>query len=77
LPCDDIANREAIEAQLKQTLQQHMGDASIALFETGKISWKRSKDNGIDMARLLEDQPDIPQQYATTKPGSRRFLIST
>lgn len=75
---DDIANREAIEAQLKQTLQQHMGDASIALFETGKISWKRSKDsNGIDMARLLEDQPDIPQQYAMTKPGSRRFLIST
>ena len=75
---DDIANREAIEAQLKQTLQQHMGEASIALFETGKISWKRSKDSyGIDMARLLEDQPEIPQQYAMTKPGSRRFLIST
>lgn len=75
---DDIANRETVEAQLKQKIQQRMGDASIALFETGKVSWKRSKDsNGFDLSRLLEDQPDLPQQYPLIKPGSRRFLIST
>ncbi|MBC7752524.1 MAG: YqaJ viral recombinase family protein [Candidatus Saccharibacteria bacterium] len=75
---DDIANRETVEAQLKQKIQQRMGDASIALFETGKVSWKRSKDSsGFDLPRLLEDQPDLPQQYPLIKPGSRRFLIST
>ena len=75
---DDIANREAVEAQLKQKIQQRMGNASIALFETGKVSWKRSKDSSsFDLPRLLEDQPDLPQQYPLIKPGSRRFLIST
>jgi putative phage-type endonuclease len=75
---DDIANREVTEAQLKQKIQQRMGDASIALFETGKVSWKRSKDSrGFDLPRLLADQPNLAQQYPLTKSGSRRFLMST
>lgn len=74
----DIANREELESLLKQKIQEKMGDASVAIFETGKVSFKRSKDsNGIDMTKLLIDQPDIPERYPLIKPGSRRFLIST
>lgn len=75
---NEIATREKLEAELKQRIQQCMGDASRAKFETGEVSWKRSKDGlGIDMAKLLQDQPDLQQRYPLAKPGSRRFLIST
>lgn len=74
----DIANREELESLLKQKIQEKMGDASTAIFETGKVSFKRSKDShGIDMATLLLDQPDLPERYPLVKTGSRRFLIST
>lgn len=75
---DEIATREKLEAELKQRIQQRMGDASKAVFETGQVSWKRSKDGlGIDMAKLLQDQPGLQQRYPFAKSGSRRFLIST
>lgn len=75
---DEIATREKLEAELKQRIQQRMEESSKALFETGQVSWKRSKDGlGIDMAKLLQDQPDLQQRYPLAKPGSRRFLIST
>jgi len=71
-----IAEQEKFEAQLKQTLQQAMGEASRADFETGSVTWKKSKDSVVmDMSRLLKDQPELQQRYAATKPGSRRFLI--
>lgn len=71
-----IAEQEKLEAQLKQSLQQAMGEASRADFETGSVTWKKSKDSVVmDMARLLKEQPDLQQRYAVTKPGSRRFLI--
>jgi len=74
----DIANREELESLLKQKIQEKMGDASIALFETGKVSFKRAKDSeAIDMTTLLLDQPDLLERYPLVKPGSRRFLIST
>jgi putative phage-type endonuclease len=70
------ANSKA-EAQLKQKIQERMGDASRAKFEGGTVSWKRSKDStGLDVARLLTDQPELIQQYPLVKTGSRRFLIS-
>ncbi len=72
----DIAAREEHAERLKQTLMQAMGDASLAQFETGGVSFKRSKDsNGIDLKRLLTEHPELTAQYAITKPGSRRFLI--
>ncbi|WP_230414300.1 YqaJ viral recombinase family nuclease [Collimonas silvisoli] len=75
---DEIANRAKIAEELKQRIQQGMGDASNALFETGAVSWKRSKDGlGIDVEALLADQPDLIRRYPLLKPGSRRFLIST
>ncbi|VCU72504.1 YqaJ-like viral recombinase domain protein [Pigmentiphaga humi] len=70
---DDLAGEEA---KLKQRLQQAMGGATKAIFETGEISWKRSKDSrSIDLERILGDHPALREQYAMTKPGSRRFTI--
>ncbi len=66
------------EAELKQRIQQRMGEASKALFGWGEVTWKRSKDSaGLDAATLLQDQPDLLQRYPLVKPGSRRFLINT
>lgn len=74
----EIERHEAQEALLKQTLIQAMGDATRAVFETGSVSFKRSKDSStVDLAQLLADHPALETQYATTKPGSRRFLVST
>lgn len=73
-----IDTQTQLEAQLKQRIQQHMGDATRALFEIGEISWKRSKDACVlDVARLLKDRPELLQQYPLVKPGSRRFLVHT
>ncbi|HBD32931.1 MAG TPA: endonuclease, partial [Cupriavidus sp.] len=72
----DLAERAKAEASLKQTIQQAMGDASRALFETGEVTFKRSKDgSATDLKRLLADHPALQQPYAVTKSGSRRFLM--
>ncbi|RQY65677.1 YqaJ viral recombinase family nuclease [Burkholderia stagnalis] len=74
----DIEARQQVEAQLKQQIQQAMAEADRAQFETGSVSFKRSKDgSGVDLKRLLADRPELAAQYAITKPGSRRFLVST
>ena len=66
-----------LEAQLKQRIQQRMGDATKVLFETGDVTWKRSKDgSALDTASLLKDQPQLLQRYSLVKPGSRRFLVN-
>ncbi|MGA3845152.1 YqaJ viral recombinase family protein [Ralstonia nicotianae] len=79
---DLVAVREHIEtlevaaAKLKQTIQSAMGDASRALFESGEVTFRRSKDGtSTDMERLLADHPELAQQYAIPKAGSRRFLM--
>lgn len=73
----EIESREQLESKLKQCLQQAMGDASRALFETGEVTLKRSKDgSSVDLKRLLTDHPELQKQYAVTKPGTRRFLVS-
>ena len=66
-----------LEAQLKQRIQQRMGEATKAVFEMGDVTWKRSKDGtGLDVARLLKDQPELAHSYSLVKPGSRRFLVN-
>lgn len=66
-----------LEAQLKQRIQQRMGEATKVLFESGEVSWKRSKDGtGLDLEALLKAHPDLPQRYPLVKPGSRRFLVN-
>ncbi|AOI96709.1 YqaJ viral recombinase family nuclease [Burkholderia sp. LA-2-3-30-S1-D2] len=72
-----IEANQAFEARLKQAIQQAMGEATRAVFETGEVSFKRSRESStIDLKRLLVDHPEYETQYATSKPGSRRFLIS-
>jgi putative phage-type endonuclease len=71
-----IADKEKREAELKQVLQQAMGDASRADFSTGYISWRKAEDSmGLDVARLLGDQPHLRARYPLLKPGARRFLV--
>ena len=65
-----------VEAQLKQRIQERMGDATRAIFETGEVTWKRSKDSTVlDVSALTADHPDLTQAYVKAKPGSRRFLV--
>ena len=72
-----LATHAEFEAQLKQRIQQRMGDATKVLFELGDVTWKRSKDgSGLDVEKLLKDQPDLLQRYCLVKPGSRRFLVN-
>lgn len=73
----EIEVREKLEAELKQKIMQRMGDASRAKFETGDVSWKRSKDGlGLDVTTLLKEQPDLLSTYPLVRPGARRFLVS-
>ena len=72
-----IAEKETREAQLKQMLQQAMGDATRAEFSHGFISWKKSKDNNVlDVESMLKDKPYLLVRYTKLKQGSRRFLVS-
>jgi len=72
-----LATNTQFEAQLKQRIQQRMGEATKVVFETGDVTWKRSKDGtGLDVTRLLKDQPELLQSYRLVKPGSRRFLVN-
>ena len=71
--------REALEqneALLRQQIQEAMGEATTALFNGGRISWKCSKDSSrLDTQRLLADHPELATAYSQTVSGSRRFLI--
>ncbi|TCD20688.1 alkaline phosphatase [Pseudomonas sp. IC_126] len=71
-----IDKKHAREAQLKQMLQQAMGEATRAEFTNGYVSWRKAKDSiGFDVARLLRDRPHLRDKYSLLKPGARRFLI--
>ncbi len=65
-----------LEEQFKQQIQQAMGEASHATFETGAVSWKRSKDGTmLDSKKLQADYPELAAKYSQPRPGSRRFLV--
>jgi putative phage-type endonuclease len=79
---DLVSRRASIKAQVehaecfKQILLQAMGDASVAQFETRRISFKRSKDSTVfDLDRLKADYPELVPQYTLIRPGSRRLHI--
>ena len=73
-----LASNTALEAQLKQAIQQRMGGFTRAVFENGEVSFKRSRDGTqLDTARLAKEHPEIVEAYTVTKPGSRRFLVQT
>ena len=71
-----ISEKQTREAQLKQMLQQAMGDATRAEFSHGYISWKKSKgSNVLDVEGMLKDKPYLQVRYTKLKEGSRRFLV--
>ncbi len=73
---EQLVKSQEVEAHLKQSIQQAMGAASCALFETGAVTWKQSKDGkALDVKALAQAHPDLVQRYTQAKPGSRRFLM--
>src|SRR5690348_5102273 len=75
---DEVDEKAGCAEVLKQQLQEAMGDASRALFSSGEVTFKRSKDGtSIDCKQLAEDYPELVAKYTTARPGSRRFRIIT
>lgn len=71
-----LARTEAQEAQLRQRIQQRLGEASVASFDAGQVCWKRSKDGTVlDGDRLAVEHPELAAAYRIPRPGSRRFTI--
>ena len=72
----ELDKYKKLEDQLKQQIQEAMGEASKAQFETGSVTWRCSKDSTVlDTKRLLADHPELLTQYSLTRSGSRRFLV--
>ncbi|WP_182407554.1 YqaJ viral recombinase family protein [Psychrobacter sp. GP33] len=73
---DDMKELEERHDQIKHQLQSLMQDNEVAVFDTGAISWKRSKDSvSLDSKALLKAQPELLAQFGKTREGSRRFVI--
>jgi putative phage-type endonuclease len=71
-----LTKAETSEAELKQLVQQAMGDATKAIFDAGEVTWKRSADGtAVDTAKLLKDRPEWLSSYLVTRSGSRRFNV--
>jgi len=71
-----LADTVSREAQVKQRIQQRMGEATTARFEVGEVRWKRAKDAvTVDFDRLLKDQPGLASAYEVSRPGTRRFTV--
>lgn len=66
----------AQEAQLRQSLQQRMGEATRLRFEQGSVTWKKVKDAQVlDGERLARDHPHLVENYRKPKAGGRRFTV--
>lgn len=71
-----LSEHTHLEDNLKQRIQQRMGDSTRAVFEGGQVTWKRSKDTtSFDLGKCLADTPDLRQRYAVPVAGTRRFVI--
>lgn len=73
---DEIARMDKRAEQMRQQLEQSMGEASRAIFPSGEITYRRSKDGtSIDLKRLTESHPDLVAEFTVARPGSRRFRL--
>lgn len=64
---------------IKGDIMNVMREKSAVLLEDGTrvVSWKKTKDrNGLDIARLRIEMPDIYNKFIKTKEGYRRFSLS-
>lgn len=67
---------EFLEATHRQSIQAAMGNASVAVFFGGRVTWKKARDStATDVKRLLEEHPGLVPAYEMVIPGSRRFLM--
>lgn len=74
---EDIKTNEGEAKEIEDALKIAMGDAE-ALTHAGKtlVTWKASRETKkFDSKRFAEEHPDMYNDYTTTQPGSRRFLI--
>ena len=63
---------------LKHQLQAKMQNAERAVFTTGSVTWKKSKDSiSLDSKALLKSHPEYLNQFPQAKQGTRRFNIYT
>jgi predicted phage-related endonuclease len=63
---------------MKHQLQAKMQQAERAIFKTGSVTWKKSKDSiSLDTKALLKQYPEYLNQFPQSKQGSRRFNIYT
>lgn len=73
---EDITQMDKRAELMRQQLEQSMGEASRAIFPTGEITYRRSKDGtSVDLKKLTEAHPDVVAQFTVERPGSRRFRI--
>ncbi|MFW2132535.1 YqaJ viral recombinase family protein [Ectothiorhodospira haloalkaliphila] len=73
---DELAQRGQEEAQLRHTLQQAMGEATVAQFPTGRVRWKQTAPvNRLNTQALKADHPDLVAAYQKESPGQRRFVM--
>lgn len=73
---DEIAQMDKRAEHMRQQLEQSMGEASRAIFPSGEITYRRSKDGtSVDLKKLTEAHPDLVAQFTVERPGSRRFRI--
>lgn len=69
---------EQQESALKHRIQAALGSATAAIFQQGKVTWRKAKDRLVpDLDKLSQEHPELLQQYAKAIPGSRRFTIQT
>jgi putative phage-type endonuclease len=69
---------EQQESTLKHRIQAALGSATAAIFQQGKVTWRKAKDRLVpDLDRLSLEHPESLQQYAKAVPGPRRFIIQT
>lgn len=74
---EKIEALQPLERELKHAIQQAMGDASVALFETGRVTWRKARDSRVlDVEKVLQAHPELLVQYPLARSGSRRFLVS-
>jgi predicted phage-related endonuclease len=69
---------EQQESALKHRIQAALGSATAAIFQQGKVTWRKAKDRlAPDIDKLSQEHPELLQRYAKAIPGTRRFTIQT
>jgi putative phage-type endonuclease len=72
-----VEREEKRASELKQAIQQRMGDAAKAVFSAGSVTWKRTRDSArFDTERFAQEHSELFRLYSVPKSGGRRFVIN-